>query len=166
MPNLLVGLKYQPTNPKAETEQQLLQVFADLRKQYQQFNQIFIISASTGSPVKDFEHFLRLAVQEDQSVVLKGSGYIGGLNVQNALLEYDLSSVGALTEYWDVYRDGSCHSCHNHYYQYVGMESEHACSVMNPMDWSSKCPKHDAFRKNSEGKPARKLDELILEATK
>lgn len=166
MPNLLIGLKYSFSNPKAETEQQLLQVFADLRKQYQRFSQNFSISTIRGLQIENFENFLRLAVQKKQSVVLKGSGDIGGLNVKDASVEYDLSFIGDLTEYWDIYRDGSCHSCHNHYYQQFEMETEHACNVMPCMDWSGNCPKHDSYRKNSEGKPSRKLDELITEAAK
>ena len=165
MPNLITGLKYQSPNPTVETEQELLQVFTDLKEQYTRFNKTFKIFTQTGEPLTDFEHFLKLAVQEKQAVVLTGSGDIGGLVVQNASLEYDLSPVGDLTKFWDIYQNGSCHSCRNHTYEQIGMEMENSCIVFGreKMNWHD-CQRYDAKRKNSEGKAARKLNLLVLEA--
>lgn len=164
MPNLISGLKYQPTIQKAETEEQLLEVFSDLREQYSKFDQNFRIFTPTGEPVKDFKHFIRLAVQENQSVVLTGRENIGRLDVKNASLEYDLSRVGDLTRYWDLKRGGSCYSCHNHYYADSSGDAKHACGVMDSMDWSGKCPEYMPYINNFEGKAARVLDELISES--
>ena len=41
MPNLITGLKYVPVYPKLETEQQLLNVFFDLKKEYLKFARNF-----------------------------------------------------------------------------------------------------------------------------
>ena len=165
MPNLITGLKYQPINQKAETEQQLLEVFVDLREQYSKFSQSFRISKPTGEPIEDFEHFLQHSIQEGSSVVLNGSGDVGGIVVQNASLEYDLSPVCNLTKYWDISRDGSCHSCCNHDYEQIGMEMENSCVLLGRenMVWHD-CSKYDPKRRNSEGKVARKLQEIISEA--
>jgi hypothetical protein len=172
MPNLITVLKYQPPYQKVETEQQLLEVFRELKESYFKFNQGFRIFMLNSSPVKDLEHFLRLAVR-GQSVVLTGSGDIGGLAIQSASLEYNLSPVGALTRAWDVYRDGSCIGCSHSFYRNVGGDAELACKVMDPLwrqslpvDVCDECPEYKALAKNSEGKPARKLNELILEAVK
>jgi hypothetical protein len=165
MPNLITGLKYQPTHQKAETEQQLLEVFADLREQYSKFSQSFRISTPTGEPIGDFEHFLQHSIQEGSSVVLNGSGDVGGLVVQNASLEYDLSPVGELTRYWDIHRDGSCHSCHKIGREILSQdEGRWYCTIgVGPMKWHD-CPKYDPIARNSEGKAARKLQEIISEA--
>tara|TARA_Y100000034_G_scaffold99058_1_gene121552 strand:- start:417 stop:917 length:501 start_codon:yes stop_codon:yes gene_type:complete len=165
MPNLITGLRYQPNIQKAETEQQLLEVFADLGVQYLKFNQSFKISTLEGEPIEDFEHFLQHSTQEGSSVVLNGSGDVGGLVVRDASLVYDLSPVGNLTMYWDSSRDGSCHSCRNHRYEEIGMEMENSCNLLGRenMVWQD-CSKYDPRRRNSEGKAARKLKEIISEA--
>lgn len=165
MPNLITGLKYYPLYKKLETEEQLLEVFADLRGQYQKFKQTFEIY--DGRPIKNFKHFLKLAVKENKSVILKGSGDIGGLVVHNASLDYDLSAVGALTKDWDTSRDGSCFSCHDIRRNMIAQDaSEWYCSGgINPMK-EDNCAKYDALIKNSKGKTARKLDALIALATK
>jgi hypothetical protein len=167
MSDIITGLKYQPPYLKVETEQQILEVFADLRQQYQKLSKNFRISLPEGGAIKDFSDFLRHSTQRDQFVRLNGSGYIEGLIVNDASLEYDLSEVGKLITYWDIRRDGSCHSCHN-----LGREhdslggGEWYCSInINPMKWSN-CPKYDSIVKNSKGEPARNLDELILDAIK
>jgi len=165
MPNLITGLRYKPTYQKAETEQELLEVFADLREQYSNFSQSFRISTPTGEPIEDFERFLQHSIQEGSFVVLSGSGDVGGLVIQNASLEYDLSSVGKLTRYWDIHRGGSCHSCHK-----IGRETHSQnegkwyCTLgVEPMKWND-CSKYDPLVRNSEGKAARKLHEIISEA--
>ena len=115
--------------------------------------------------VGGIKEFLEIATSEEAIVVLKGSGDIGGFVVTDASLEYDLSIVGNLTKYWDQRRNGSCHSCYNHYYDLSTGDSEHACKKLPRNDWSGNCPKYDAYKKNVGGKPARKLAELIEEAS-
>lgn len=166
MPSLIIGLKYQPTRQKVETEQELLGVFIDLKEQYSKFSQSFNISTPTGNPIKDFKHFLQHAIQEGSSVVLNGSGDIGGFVVQNASLEYDLSPVEKLTRYWDIYRDGSCNSCHEIRRETVCQdEGRWYCMIgVEPMKWNN-CSQYNPKIKNFVGKAARKLQEIILEAS-
>ncbi|MBR9683717.1 hypothetical protein GOV03_04220, partial [Candidatus Woesearchaeota archaeon] len=88
---------------------------------------------------------------------------IGGLKVENAVLTYDLSQVTEVTLYWDLRRDGSCHSCLELARDYDAQEWD--CNKQNPMKWKN-CPQYNAKLKNSEGKTARTLAELIAEAAK
>jgi hypothetical protein len=166
MPNLIIGLKYQPPHEKVETEQQLAEVFSDMKKCYDRFSSQFRITNPNGEVIDNFKKFLNIAIEEKSSVVLTGNGDIGGLVVKDASLEYDLSLVSALTRNWDQYRDGSCLSCHNHYYDNSSGDAEHACTKFKENDWSRKCPGYDAYRRNSNKKPAKKLAELIEKATK
>ena len=162
MANLITGLKYQPLHQEIKTEQELLQVFADLKKEYSKLNQSFEMHTPRGESIESFEHFLQHSVQEESSLVLNGSGDIGGIVVQDAFLEYDLSSLGDLTKFWDIYRDGSCHSCLNQV-RVKSMDPHWAC---NEGKYGRKnCPDQDSYIKNSEGKPARELAELIQEAS-
>lgn len=43
-------------------------------------------------------------------------------------------------------------------------ESRYVCEIGKKL-WTNKCPSYDAYRKNAEGKPARKLGELMDEAS-
>ncbi len=168
MPNVLSGLKYyRPKYGAVKTEQQLMEIFGDLREIYSRFNSIFQISTGNGEIIQDFKHFLKIAVSENSLVILKGSGDIGGLTVKDASLEYDLSTIHNLTRYWNIYRDGSCHSCHKIGQEFVTQdETESYCTIgVNPMQWNN-CPKYDSFLKDSEGRTARRLEALIIEATK
>ena len=163
MPNVITGLKYYSPYQKLETEAQLLEVFADLKEQYQKFKQTFEIYASR--PVKNFKHFLKIAIKENQGVVLKGSGDIGGLVVHNASVDYDLSAVGTLVKYWDSSRDGSCMGCTNERREIVAQDqSNWYCAEGVKRIDGKNCRKYDSLIKNSKGKAARKLDELIAEA--
>ncbi len=165
MPNLITGLKYQPNHEKVRTEQELLEVFGDLKKEYSELSRSFEISTPAGESIEDFKQFLRYSIQEGSSVLLNGNGDVGGFVLKNASLEYDLSSVKNLTKYWDNNLDDSCLGCHN-----LGRESfardenEWYCaSDIKPMDWSD-CSKYEPKVKNSEGGVARKLQEIISEA--
>jgi len=163
MPNLIVGLKYQPPHEKVETEQQITDVFSDLKKHYHGFNSQFRITTPNGEVIKNFKQFLNIAVGKKTSVVLTGSGDIGGLVVKDASLEYDLSSVSAILRCWDQYRNGSCHGCLNQV-RVVDTESYRECK--KGKYGRNNCPEYDALRKNSEGRPAKKLVELIEESSK
>jgi len=163
MGNLIVGLRYQPPLEKVETEEQLLDTFYDLRKNYERLWQFEILDRSS-NPIKDFRHFLEVAIK-DKLTILRGSGDIGGLEVHDANVEYDLSSIEKLTRYWDIHRDGSCHNCHNLGREYDLGDFKWCCAIgINPMIWHD-CPKYDSLLKNREGKLARQLVELIEEAT-
>jgi len=167
MPNFITGLKYQPPYEKIETEEKLIATFSDLKNNYDKLTSQFKITAHDGKAINTFKQFLDTAIQEKQKVILTGSGDIGGLVVKNASLEYDLSKVGEDTVYWNILRETHCHNCLNHYYKpTTGDEMAHACSVRTNMDWSGNCKEHNPYLKNSEGKPVRKLSELIDEATK
>ena len=175
MSNVLTGLKYHPPIFEVKTEEQLLQVFADLREQYQKFSKDFRITTRKGSPLENFEQFLRIALKEqDAVVVLNGSGDVDGLNIQDGSLEYDLSFVGEglignkPTWYWDQSRDGSCLGCRNYGSSQddLAQEVRYSCNLGYSKTSNEDCPKYDARIRNSEGEPARKLSELILEAAK
>ena len=176
MPNLLTGLKYQAPYEEVETEQELLEVFADLKEQYSRLSSNFKIFTARGRQIRSFRDFLRYATRDDNKkyrdndegelVILRGSGDISGLVVKNASLEYDLSQVEELTRLWDDYRDNTCNSCQN-----LGKapEEDAFCNdrtISKPRElrFSSAC--YRPLRKNSEGKAARKLDELVEEAAR
>ncbi len=169
MPNLITGLKYQAPYQKVETEEQLMEVFSDLKKHFETFTSNFKFTSPDKKAVESFRQFLEIATAIDgkPTVVLTGSGNIGGLVVNDASLEYDLSSVSALTKYWDTYRDGTCHSCHKIGREFLSQdESRWYCAIdIKPMKWHD-CPSYDAHRKNSQGKAARTLAILVAEATK
>ena len=117
MPSLITGLKYL-VNAKREEfseEEHLLSVFADLRMQFDFIKRQFKITNYNGEEISDFSQFLNVAVSNNSRTILNGSGNIFGMEVRDASLEYDLSSVEKLTRYWDQSRDGGCHSCRNHY---------------------------------------------------
>ncbi|MBI5148999.1 hypothetical protein HZA33_04940 [Candidatus Pacearchaeota archaeon] len=178
MTNLIVGLKYQPKYGKIETEEQLLEIFSDLKENYSKFKQNFSIT-SDGKSV-NLKEFLKIAVDDPianagkfSRVVLSGSGDIGGIVVKDASLEYDLSSVSSLTKYWNIYQDKSCFSCTNQYTVLISQdESEARCKKINDgrspgqVNRNHDCANYSAYLKNSEGKPARQLDALIEEALK
>lgn len=163
---MITGLKYLPAHQELQTEQQLLDVFEDLREQHSRLNHSFSMVTPTGEPIQNFEQFLKYAIKEDSAIILEGSGNIGGIVVQEASLEYDLSPMGELVRYWDIRRDGSCHSCHQiGREQIFHDESRYYCTEgVDPMKWKG-CDKYDARIKNAEGGPARKLSELVEEAT-
>ena len=166
MPNLITGLKYHIPKEKLETEEQLLAIFSDLREIYKKFTGNFEITRKDGMPVASFLNFLEIAINEKSpSVILTGSGDIGGLSVENASLEYDLSDVFDKTRFWDIYRDGSCFSCHNSYSVSIAQdEVEGRCKVKEHM-YSKNCSEYKPKRTNSEGKAARRLEKLIIEAS-
>ncbi len=165
MPNLITGLKYQPNHEKVRTEQELLEVFGDLKKEYSKLNQSFEISTPTGESIKDFKQFLQYSIQKGSSVLLNGSGDVGGFVVKDASLEYDLSSVENLTKEWNDDREGSCFGCHKIGRKFVSQdEGEWYCALgIERISWLD-CSKYDPIVKNSEGKAARKLQEIIYEA--
>lgn len=163
----IIGLRYVPPVQKVETEEQLLQVFADLKETCFKLCQTFKMTCLNGDKISDFEQFLKIAIGQpntlSSTVILNGSGDVGGLVVKDTSVEYNLSLVSAAVQYWDQYRDSSCTSCNNHYWDQVRGEMEHACAANKKM-WAQGCPNYDAYRKNAKGGPARKLDELIKEA--
>ena len=172
MPNTIVGLKYDLIAKKIETEKQLLDEFSSLKENYEKFKKSFKITCDN-KEVADFKSFLEIALRDDfidqegePKVLLVGSGDIGGLVVKNASVEYDLSEIAEATRFWDQYRDGSCHSCNNHRYGFEGGDSVNLCSKVDHDKMKSNCPEYNAGIKNSEGKAARPLAELIQEASK
>ncbi len=163
MPNNIIGLEYQLPYTKIETEEQLKEIFSELKEIYTKFNSNFSINTAQGNPIENFNQFLNIAVQNKKSIILTGSGDIGGFVVKNASISYNLSQIGEITKYWDQYIDGSCHECKNHYYQQDGGDMNHACVLKTKLDWSKNCLQYDSKLKNSEGKTARKLNELLEE---
>jgi hypothetical protein len=173
MPNTIVGLKYKLQVKKINTEGQLLNEFSSLRENYEKFKNSFKITADN-KKIADFKSFLEVAVRDNNiaregepKVILEGSGDIGGITVKEASVEYDLSEISELVRYWNQYRDGSCHSCHNHRYVFDGMDSENSCSKFgrDGMKWKD-CKEYDPVLKNANGTAARPLAELIAEASK
>ncbi|UCG95436.1 MAG: hypothetical protein JSV92_00065 [archaeon] len=160
MPNA-VPLKYKAPFQGPYTEEQLLTVFHDLKENYSGIRKDFTITNQTGNLVKDFGQLLRIAVSNKPEVILKGSGEVGGLKVENGLVEYDLSEISKSTEYWDILRDGSCSGCNNLGFKKVEYNKERICKIGLSMDHDKDCSGYDPKRKNSQGEPARKLDELI-----
>ncbi len=169
MANTLVGLRYNVVCEELEegrlkTEEQLFDIFNDLKENHEKFKQNFQILDSSRKPILNFKQFLETAVEEDSKVILKGSGDIEGLSVKEASLEYDLSQVGEFIKYWDMFRDGSCHSCLNHAYEQIGGDMENSCIKRGRenMIWKEyACPDHMAKSQNSQGQPARSLQELM-----
>ncbi|MBR9683424.1 hypothetical protein GOV03_02690, partial [Candidatus Woesearchaeota archaeon] len=101
MPNHMIGLEYFAPYETVSTEEQLLEVFSDLKKCYSKLDSQFIMTDSNDVMITDFADFLEAATQEKSVVTLVGSGDIGGLKVENAVLTYDLSQVTEVTLYWD-----------------------------------------------------------------
>jgi len=165
MPNLLTGLKYQAPLSEANTEAELLEIFADLRKFYNQLSSTFRITDHSGTPYNNFREVLEASVGKDSvSILVTGSGDVGGLVIKDTSLEYDLSAISAVTRFWDINRDGSCHACKEQV-RVIGMDSYWECNTGKEYGRKD-CLDHKAIKQNSEGKPARKLKELIEEASK
>jgi len=165
MPNLLTGLKYQAPLSEANTEAELLEVFSDLRKTYDRLSSIFRITDHSGTPYNNFRELLEVSAGEDPvSILVNGSGDVGGLVIKDASLEYDLSAISVVTKLWDNCRDGDCHSCKEEV-RVVGMDCYWECNTGKGYGRKD-CPDHKAIKQNSEGKPARKLIELVAEASK
>ncbi len=173
MSNRIVGLKYIPP-VKVKTEEELLQTFADLRENYTKLSQNFSMTYLDGKKVENFKQFLRIATMDtvtghlSPTVVLNGSGDIGGLVVKDASLEYNLSLVSAAVQYWDIYRDGYCNSCRNRVdimRAYGDDGRDFRCGVGESTN-TGECPQYKAYRQNAQGKTARTLKELFAEATK
>jgi len=170
MANTIIGIKYNLQAKKINTEDQLLNEFSSLKENYEKFKKSFKITDGD-KEIADFKSFLEIAVSdmrnEEPKVILEGSGDIGGIIVKDASVEYNLVEIAKATRYWDQYRDGSCHSCHNHRYEFEGMDSVNACVKIDrdKMIWKD-CKEYDPVLKNSEGKAARPLAELVKEASK
>ena len=167
MVNLITGLKYHTSIEKLETEEQLFSLLEEIKEDYQGLRDNFLITSLSGKPVKSFYDFMLKVFCENPKIILKGSGNVGGLEVKNASLEYDLSKITDLCQYWDIFRDGSCHSCDAQYQAGRDtVDNGYACGKgISPMVWNG-CKKYDARIKNSEGKTARPLMEILKEAAK
>jgi len=180
MPNSIVGLRYEPIN-NAESEEELLAVFADLKQNFEKFGSQFRITCPVVSSDEelDLKTFLEVASNNRHGggVFLIGSGDVGGLEVKDACVRYDLSRVADLTRFWDQYRDGSILACIRHAYKSICQsESVHACSLDSktttdyiPGDKEKDCPCGDYTpkrpKKAGSKEPARKLEVLIAEAS-
>lgn len=172
MSTSIVGLKFNAPE-KVKTEEQLIDVFNDLREQYKVIDPGFSLT-HLGKDIQNFSDFLGAAMDGRPIVDVKGSGIIGGLEVKNGCLKYDLSSVRNLTMYWDQRRDGSCHTCHKIRQTHISSDLKYYCYVKGinekklldpsyepPMDWSGQCRSYAPRITNSKGKVARKLLDII-----
>ena len=165
MSNILTGLKYTFPYSEIDTEEKLLDVFSGLRESFVEFSSNGFRTFKGDEEITDFRRLLEIAISESSNILVKGSGQIMGLSLNDATLEYDLSEISDSVRYWDISRDGDCHSCHSQYRVPTAQDDGYwACKLHNPLIWSG-CPDYDAYKKNSEGKPARILAELIEEAS-
>lgn len=172
MPTSIVGLKYSSPFQEVKTEEILLEVFRDLKSVYKGLATSFQITNTPGDQISDFEGFLRYSTYRPGSekikpVILRGSGTIAGMSFINATIEYDVSEVEKITRHWDYYSNGSCDSCHN-YRRDLETHNEwgppYCAKEIKPM--KPDCEVYDAKRKGPDGRGARPLEKLIIEATK
>lgn len=162
MVNVLTGLAYKSKYKKLENEDQLLEIFSELKQYYAELGNGFRILDDSHEEFESFTDFLQYVTSKESTVILQGSGTIYGLKFDDASLTYDLSQIEDLTRYWDQESRGDCHSCNNLGRNYISQnEGEWYCTMgVSPMIQSG-CPKLDSKIKNSQGGPARSLDELM-----
>ncbi len=167
--DIVCGLRYESGIEELETEEQLFSIFTELKENYNKFRENFEISDCNGDPIDNFSDFLVQAINEEAGMVfLKGSGEIAGLSVKNATLEYNLGDVVTLTEYWDIHRARDCYACHNKESYWVDEDTkESECKKDHEPMNSQKCgDDFDSHIKNSKGKAARTLQEMVEAAVK
>jgi len=165
MPNA-IKLKYQPSLQEIKTEEQLLAVFSELKTIFEGFKN-FEVTNGSNTPVTILYRFLEIAISKKPTVTLKGSGNLGGLEIKNGRIEYDLSDLANLTEYWDINRDDSwCGISCEHFYReyYTENESNPKCKKNHEVGHPKSCADYSPFIHNAQGKPARSLSELISAA--
>lgn len=170
MPNLIMGLKYHHPLEEANTEAELLEIFADLRKNYEKLSSQFRITKNNGELLKNFGRLLSLAVEKPINVLVSGSGDIGGLVIKDSPLEYDLSEIFEFSKYWNIGTGNNCSSCLNVTSRFVGMDTESYCISKNASlrdikelnDKDYICPNHDAKKKNAQGKPTELIEEACV----
>ena len=168
MPNLITGLRYSSPINHVDTEEQLLEVFEDLKKEYQKLFQHFTISTPNNEIITSFKQLLKYAtnttyLDKKKEVILNGSGDIGGgIIVNTASVEYDLLDIGQITRYWDQRREGTCMSCTKRVRDNI--EQEWDCGI-GVRYGTKNCSKYTPFVTNSKGERASALEELIEEAS-
>lgn len=155
MPSLINGLRYVPLYAEIRTEEQLLEIFSELRKDYGEFRDYFGIIDEKRKPVQDFKTFLETAIRGGR-FIFKNLKNSSTTDLYANSVEYDASSIRKFTTRWDSRRDGTCHSC-------TKASSPAACAADAI---ATNCMEYDALVKNSRGEQARKLSELIEEASK
>lgn len=160
MPNALV-LKYKAPFQEPYTEEQLINIFHDLKGTYSEIEKNFIVENFIGMPVENYRQFLNIATSSNPKAIIKGSGPIAGLELKNGEAEYDLSEIRQETKNWDINRSGTCIGCGNEHFRQIGNEMTRVCSVLEEMDDSGNCPEYNPKARNSNGGPARKLAEII-----
>ncbi|VVB78919.1 Uncharacterised protein [uncultured archaeon] len=163
-----INLSYIPDIEEIKKEEELLEIFSELKDYFLKVSQNFEIKTISGNSIKDVRGFLETAVSESPNVILSGSGVINGLVVGNGIISYDLSKVRQLAGYWDLYNEGTCSSCKSHYLQCINQEdSEHRCKLGLSMDigWKGNCESYSSRVDGINGNNSRKLAELILEAS-
>ncbi len=117
MPSIITGLEYICLYEEIETEEQLIEVLKELKDVFSGFQQGFKIKDNSGREITDSKSFLENALTEKEIlqkgpiITLKGSGNVGGLEIQQGSIQYDLSQVYNRALDWDKKRDGTCYGC-------------------------------------------------------
>ena len=163
----MIKIQHHSPSDNIETEEELIDIFLELKKSYEEISSQFKIKTYDGKKVENFKQFIDFTVNKPHhDFILYGSGKIAGIKVKNANIIYELSEIHNLTEYWDMHIKNSCHNCHNRYQEPVLMQFENRCDVVKPMNWSGNCPKYDPHIKNSKGYSAKTLAEIIDDIVK
>ena len=164
--NIVSAVKYESGVDGLKTEEQLLDIFAELRKFYDELRgrKIKILSPDIES-VDTFQEFLEIATDSKRTrVLLKGIGVIAGLTVQDAIVEYDMSHVARLVSSWDSNHCGDL--CENYRIEHVAQDiTEPYCRKGHTHFSPKKCDDIDPKFKNEDGEPARSLYHIIQEAS-
>jgi hypothetical protein len=151
-------LRYKPSfKGSITTEEEVFELFKDIRKHYETLREQATISTKKGEHIDNFRQFLENAVR-GRTVLISGLALGGKIPVD---VEYDLSRAYEMIEDWYTEMSG-CHTCKTFSSRKaLSAEDQEYCKKMRP---GTDCDRYLAVHTNSEGKPARKLNELIEEA--
>jgi len=169
----IVGLEYNPSYKKVETEEQLLEVLKELFSTLKDFEKGFKIKDLKGREIENAKSFLenildeKGILKENRKILLEGSGNIGGLKINGGLVSYDLSKFYNLIGNWDQDRGGTCYGCEDiRKYSWFQDETSLVCDLKTPEEGlpdPPTCEKYKSRVKNKKGKTPRPLAKLIEE---
>ena len=179
MPTQVIGLEYISPHEKIETEEELTAVLKDMNKIFTDFQKGFIIKDNENEEITSFKDFIEYAVNKPLGlksplITLEGSGNIGGIEIKNGLIQYNLNKARIMNQ-WNKNRSGACYGCKNIRRYFVAHdETQLFCKydkiensyVRNPFSIrknKDSCSEYDPKAKNSEGKPAKTIEEIILQ---
>ena len=163
MGKFVVPIKYSVEIGELESEEQLLELFNELRREYERFRESFEILDVNEKPITTFRQFLLNSVnQKSPSIILKGSGNVVGLSVKDSIIKFNLSELAELVRYWDILVPVRCSNCRNEGINYIDQDwTEPYCTRNHKLENPQSCGDYDPIIKGSGGGGARTLDVLI-----